>query len=137
MPSEKALVGHYLSGRDDDAPDEQFSIFVDKLRQNFSEFDISYLLAGIGDRIEYLSGTENPLDYYDILTEFAKLNRLDLRAIKQRIVYCLQAVREDRFSVPTKVIIPGTRCGFVFVPIQRQLIDHRVNGLKNLTLAAK
>jgi len=137
IPSEPALVGQFLWGDDDAPPSEEYVKFLNTLKQDHQEFDISYLLAGIGDRITYSEGMDTETDYYAILGEFAKLNRGHLREVKKRVVMCLEAVRDNQFMPPTRIIASTTGCGFVFIPVEEELVEQRVNGLGNLTYAAK
>ena len=137
--SEVALVGQYLAGDGEARPSEDYSELVHRLRNNLPEFDISFLLDGIADRIEWQEGTSSPVDYYAIIAEFAKLNRLELGEVKKRLTLCVEAVREDRFMAPTRIISTATLCGFAFIPVERALLaaGGRGKGLTNLTLIAK
>ncbi len=137
IPSERALVGQFLYSDHIDRPDEGYACFLDNLKRETKEFNLTHLLNDIGDRLDQATAENTPLDYYKILTEFAKLNRGDLKEVKARIVACLQAIQEDRFMQPTRIIVPRTGCGYVFIPLQKEFIDNRRNALTNLTHAAK
>ena len=137
IPSEPALVGQFLWGDDNARPSEEYVEFLNTLKQDHGDFDISYLLAGIGERITYSKGMGAETDYYAILAEFAKLHRGDLKEVKKRVVMCLEAVRDNQFMRPTRIIAPTTGCGFVFIPVEEELVEQRINGLGNLTYAAK
>ncbi len=94
----------------------------------------------MADRIEYqLEGTGSEVDYYAIIAEFAKLNRLELKEVKKRLRLCVEAVQEDRFMAPTRIISTATRCGFAFIPVESELFAggaRRGTGLMNLTRIA-
>jgi len=137
IPSEKALVGQFLHSDQIKRPEEGYAHLVDKLRRETKEFDITYLLNNIGDRLDQATTASNPLDYYKILAEFAKLNRDYLKEVKARIVACLKAIREDRFMQPTRIIVPTAGCGYVFIPLPKESVGNRRDALRNLTLAAK
>ncbi len=146
LPSEPALVGQFLSGDDQARPGEQYVELLKRLKRNSADFDIFFLLDGVADRIEHWEGPGSVLDYYKIIAEFAKLNRLELKEVKKRVVMCLEAVTEDRFLAPMRVIA-NTGCGFAFIPLERALVEEaargrtpwegRMVGLRNLTLGAK
>ena len=136
VPSEPALVGQFLLGDYDVQPNEEYVKYLKGLQTNNSDFDISYILDGIGDHIDYYEGKDE-IDYYKILAEFAKLDRVYLKEVKKRIIKCLEAVKENEFMSPTRIIVPKNNCGFLFIPIEKELLEQRVNGLKNLTYAAK
>jgi hypothetical protein len=69
--------------------------------------------------------------------ELAKLSRTELAALKERLRLALDASREDRFEMPYRFVAPRTDCGFLIVPLQRELRERRLIGLENLTRAAK
>lgn len=137
IPSERALVGQFLASDKIERPDEGYARFLENLKRETQKFNITYLLNNIGDRLDQATADNKPLDYYKILAEFAKLNRGDLKEVKARIVACLKAIREDRFMQPTRIIVPRSGCGFVFIPLPQDAVDFRRNALHNLTLAAK
>lgn len=134
IPSEKALVGYFLSGSND-PPEEKYSDYLRTLKRE--DFDISGVLYVWGDRIDRASQDKyNPTDYYAILKEFAKLHRVELREVKERWVLCLNAVQADMFRRPTR-IVASNGCGFVFIPTESRMFAYRQQGLMNFTLAAK
>ena len=137
MPSEKALVGQFLSIHLEEQPTEDYAYFVENLKDNPSDFDLSSFLEGMGEHIIYFEGFETELGYYDILTEFAKLPRGDLYELKKRILLCIQKVQEDKFMRPTRMVSSSTHCGFVLIPVRSEFFDHRKQGLRNFTQAAK
>jgi hypothetical protein len=138
LPSERALVGQFLKGDLDEAPDEKNAALVSNLITDLDAFDISFLLHGAAERIEYQEGgSGSEVDYYGIIAEFAKLTRLELREVKTRFRLSLEAANENSFRRPMRMIAPKSGCGFAFIPIENELIDGRMVGLKNLTQIAK
>jgi len=137
IPSERGLVGQFLSIHLDRQPSEDYVSFLESLRDKPSDFDISSFLQSMGERIVFFEGSEKELGYYDILAEFAKLHRGDLREIKKRILLCIEAVEKDKFMRPTRIISAATGCGFVFIPAQKEVFERRKQGLKNFTYGAK
>jgi hypothetical protein len=137
LPSEQALVGQFLQGGTEETPDERNASLVSGLITDLEAFDISYLLDGIAERIEYQEGTGSDVDYYGIIAEFAKLTRLELKEVKTRLRLSLEAANENRSRRPMRIIGAASRCGFAFIPVDRELTDHRVIGLTNLAQIAK
>ena len=45
--------------------------------------------------------------------------------------------RADEFTRPYRITIPRTDCGFVFIPLTKELFQHRETALQNMTLAHK
>lgn len=137
VPSEPALVGQYLRGEDEATPSEDYARYALTLRQDFDEFDISFLLSGIGDRIAYYEGMDNELGYYSILAEFAKLTRGDLKLAKERMARCEQAAQENREFGPYRFVSRQTGCGFLFMAFDEEGLDTRAEVLKVLTEHSK
>ena len=67
----------------------------------------------------------------------ALLKRNELREFKKRFQLSLQKTREDVFVRPYRIAVPRTECGFVFIPVTREFLQHRRLGLHNFTLAHK
>jgi hypothetical protein len=103
------------------------------LRSNRAEWDFTNIARIFADR---MTVTNNPQDYYEIITELAKLKRTDLRLFKERFELAKNKAMKNEFAVPYRMTIPD-RVGFVFVPITQDMMDKRTQGLSNLTLAHK
>jgi hypothetical protein len=131
---EQALVGQYLVGDSSIAPNEKFLEAFRTLKQDDADWNISGIIRIFADRIT----TENPVtDYYPIVTEVAKLKRSELREFKTRLVLSMQKAEKNELAQPFRIAFPRTGCGFVFIPVTKDLVKIRINGLKNLTLAHK
>jgi len=132
--SEKSLVGQYLSGDANTPPSLEFSEYVEALKHRADEWDMSGVIKQFPDRIT----TDNqPTDYYSILTELAKLKRNELREFKKRFQLSMDKSRENTFVQPYRMACPRTNCGFVFIPLEQEFIEHRQQGLINMTYACK
>ncbi len=135
---ETALLGQYLYHDTSDIcpTDENIKYFV-TFQNKIDEFDISTILQNFAEHIEHRHSQNVEHDYYNILMEFAKLNRGDLKEAKLRIKLCVESCESDEFDLPYRMVVPKTECGFVFIPIPKDGVDFRINALKNLTYAAK
>lgn len=136
LPPERALLGQFVSGDASAKPDVNFESELDSISKDL-DFDMWFVFDGIADRIENASSMESATDYYRIIAEFAKLNRLELAEFKKRFRLCLKAVNDNRFMGPTRIISPQTRCGFVFLSAVDEFVEHRIVGLSNMTEFAK
>lgn len=134
---EQALVGQFLYGELDTCPDRGYIRYLTAFQNNIDEFDISFIFHGFAERIEYSKSQNIEHDYYNILAEFAKLERTSLRAVKQRITLCLKACESYEIELPYRIVVPETGCGFVFIPIPRDKVNYRLTTLENFTYAAK
>ncbi len=131
---EPALVGQYLCGDVEVPPTMRFLEYLEHLDHRAEEWDMSGVIAQFPDRVT----TDNePTDYYPIVRELALLKRNDLREFKKRFQLCVEKARADEFTRPYRIAIPRTGCGFVFIPVTKEFLEHRQTGLKNLTLAQK
>jgi hypothetical protein len=139
---EQAILGQFLWGDYSICPTKESVGYLAALEKDIDSFDITNLLYNFVEHTEK-SLIRNIKDaaiehaYYKILTEFAKLRRSALREIKLRVDLCLQACREDKFMIPTRMGLPHIGCGFVFIPLTQEAFPHRLRALENLTEAAK
>lgn len=132
--SEASLVGQYLSGDLEDRPSAEFTEYLKRLEHHADEWDMSGIIAKFPDRVT----TDNaPTDYYPIVRELSLLRRDELRQFKQRFQISLEKARADEFARPYRMAVPRTGCGFVFIPITKELLPRRQIGLTNLTLGHK
>jgi hypothetical protein len=131
---EPALVGHYLRGDVDTSPNIDFLYYLAVLEHKIDEWDMSGIIKQFPDRVT--TGNE-PTDYYSIVTELAKLKRNELREFKKRFQLSMEKCRSDRFAQPYRFASPRTDCGFLFIPLEKNLLDQRQRGLKNLTYGCK
>ncbi len=131
---EQALVGQYLVGDSSIEPSEKFLEAFRTLKQDNADWNMSGIIRIFAERIT----TKNPVtDYYPIVTEVAKLKRSELREFKTRLVLSMQKAEKNELAQPYRIAFPRTACGFVFIPVTKDLVEIRINGLKNLTLAHK
>lgn len=140
LVSEKALVGQFLSGELDFWPEAHYQSFLDSHINDIKNFNLTPFLDGFHKRLMPVPGAPTPksqYEYYEILKEFSKLNRADLRAIKERFEWCLTACRSGEMHNPTRVSISRTSCGFVFVPVPTEFRENPLPGLLNIAYAAK
>lgn len=133
MP-EPVLVGHYLNGDHEQVPDVSHAKYLYRLEENRKDWDLSDVIRKFADRI-FESNT--PTEYYRIISEIAKLDRNDLLAFKERLSLAIKKARGNQFTRPYRIVIPRTGCGFVFVPITKDLVPHQLQALKNFTHAHK
>jgi hypothetical protein len=131
---EPALVGQYLNGDSEKRPSLEFLEHLRQLEHRANEWDMSGVIAKFPDRVT----TDNaPTDYYSIVRELALLKRNELREFKKRFQMSVEKARANTFVRPYRITVPRTNCGFVFIPITRDMVPHRRTGLMNLTFAHK
>ena len=95
---------------------------------------MSGVISKFPDRVT--TGNE-PTDYYQIVSEIAKLKRNELREFKKRFQLSMEKSRKNEFAQPYRMAIPRTGCGFVFIPLGAEFVPHRKQGLLNITHACK
>ncbi len=132
--AEKALVGHYLQGSDEE-PVASDSRAVDALVADNGDFDIGRILQNYRERsLEVMSNESLGTSYYAILGELMKLNRSGLRTWKQRYLWAWHACGTEELELPTRMDL-GTSCGFVMMPVPEGKDAHPILG--GITDAAK
>ena len=131
---EQYVLGHFLESTDTENIDLAYLDNVRKLKKNESEFEISFIIDLFKDRIIKM-GNDN--DYYFIIKEIAKLDRVELKAFKDRFKLSLEKAKTQTFVRPYRMTSIRTNCGFVFIPIELKESSVWKNVLLNLTTAHK
>lgn len=131
---EMALLGQYLSGREDEHPSVSFIEYLQRLNQEIDSWDMTGIIKVFHDRI---TCEEGPTDYYFILKELAKLMRNELVEFKERFMLSWEACKKDDLTLPYRFMLTRTNCSFVFIPILREHKDSRHIALTQLTCANK
>ena len=131
---EPALMGQYLCGEFDIPPSTDFLAPLKALEHRINEWDMSGVIKQFPGRIT----TDNKAnDYYSIVTEIAKLKRNELRLFKERFQLSMEKCRSNEFTQPYRFACPRTDCGFVFIPLEREFFDQRLQILQNFTHGCK
>ncbi|WP_306549507.1 hypothetical protein [Desulfobulbus sp.] len=131
---EPALIGQFLSRELEARPSLNYLDYLRKLKDRSEEWDMSAVISKFPDRISSANG---PTDYYPIIRELALLKRNELREFKKRFQLCIVKAKTDTFARPYRIAVPRTGCGFVFLPITKDMLPYRQTGLKNFTYAHK
>ena len=131
---EPALVGQFLEGDASKKPSPAFLDVLIALEHCTDEWDLSGIIKKFPERI---TRNGHPTEYYPIVTELAKLKRNELRKYKKRFCLSMDKCDSDTLAIPYRMATPRTQCGFVFVPLTRELVEFRKQGLMNLTLVCK
>ena len=139
--SEKALLGHFLYGDKNSLPQAESVRYVQNLTQELRAFDLTSVLHQFAERI--VPGTPwgfpstTSTDYYRVVQELARLNRSELKMVKERIEMVMEWCRADQFEIPTRFVSPRTGCGFVFIVVPSEAKANFGQALQNFTYAHK
>lgn len=117
---EPLMMGQYLSGDEKTPPSLDSYKYLKAFEQNYSSFDLSPFLSNLSHQIEHQNG---PFDYYEILRQFARLPRSGWKEAKTRLDYCIETLNAQKFRRPTRFAWPELSLGFVFVPMDPQLME--------------
>jgi hypothetical protein len=131
---ETALLGHFLHGDQTIEPSVKSTKYLMALKDDRLEWDYTNVARIFAERITV---TDNPQDYYKIITELAKFKRSDLKLFKQRFDLSREKAMANEFAMPYRFVIPWTGCGFIFTPIIKDMIERRTQYLSNLSLGHK
>ncbi|MDA8118688.1 MAG: hypothetical protein M0Z85_01255 [Gammaproteobacteria bacterium] len=126
---EEALIGQYLSGEPVAIPSPDYIKYLLALDRDTQEWDISGIISNFSKRMVAESNSEQ---YYLIIGELACLCRNELKEFKRRFFGSLEEARSDRCTPPYGMV-SSRGCGFVFVPMTKELYQRREVGLQNLT----
>ena len=129
------VEGDPTASLDDDAVRSMVADAVSDVRS----FDLGDLLQKYGDKVEYAEAGGSGTDYYAILNEFARMNRVHRRAFRQLLDWASGKAGGDghSFEIPARMRVPGRDIGFVVFPVPKGAHDYRLNALHNYTLAMK
>jgi hypothetical protein len=130
---EQYVLGHYLETLDTEL-NLKYIENLKNLVHDESEFDISFIIENFKGKIRI---EPDSLDYYAIIKELAKLNRVDLREFKKRFLLAIEKSKEQEFTLPYRITSLNSKCGFVFVPIEYERRKHWHNAIINFTEAHK
>jgi hypothetical protein len=133
---EQYILAHYLTTYDDSTVNEKYLETLTKWNEDIVAFDISGMLNNFLERIrpEQQNGS---LNYYKILKEIAKLNKMELIEFKSRFRTIIDHVNTNTFLLPYRFATPCTGCGFVFIALQEDKKPFWENALHNFTLMYK
>ena len=118
--SEPAIAGHFIGGDPGVLPTNASASYLSRLVDDEEDWNLTPLLSGMYDHI-IADGPSD--DHYQILVEFAKLPRSMWREVKKRLRLCIEKVQKNEFALPYRLVFPETDCGFVFVPVDPELVQ--------------
>jgi hypothetical protein len=120
---EQSLVGQFLFGDISIEPNFEHIEYLSALNNNPAEWDFSNIISKFADRVQTIT---NPDDYYHVIAEIAKLNRNELREFKRRFELSVEKSRANEFTLPYRIVVPRTGCGFVFIPLTQDLVEQKL-----------
>jgi hypothetical protein len=132
---EQSLLGQFLAGELVSEPRWDYTEYLLALTTKLENFDLSRMLHKFLEKT--VKTFYEPLDYYRILKELAKLKRTELKEVKERLLLCINKSQEDQIIKPYRVTILRTGCGFVFCIVPKEMVGKSIIGLKNYTYAHK
>jgi hypothetical protein len=134
--SEAALIGQYLSEDYSSAPDERFERAA-RSHGGPTACEFAFVLDSLATSIASQEGEFADTEGYEVLTELARLDRHELRALKQQVRLALESVRSNRFELPHRVVSARTGCAFLILPLTSEFHDRTFFALESLSRASK
>lgn len=131
---EQALVGHYIESSTFERPTIRHASHLRNIEHEIEEWDISSIIRHFKDKI---IDTENENDYYKIIEILASVKQNELKEFKKRFILSMEKARENKFDIPYRIAFPRIDSGFVFIPLEQEMITYRRCAIKNLTHAHK
>ena len=131
---EQYVLAHFFETLDTSEIKVEYINNFKRVTTDSSDFNISYLIENFNKNIKLL---KEKTEYYPIIAEIAKLNRAELAEFKKRFVRTIEKCKEEDITIPFRMYIPRTDCGFVFAPLNKRASMHWKTALNNFTFAQK
>jgi len=131
---EQYFLGHFLETLDADHFDSAYITNLKNHKPDIQQFDISHIIENFSKNIKLIN---YQTEYYPIIEEIAKLNRSELIEFKKRISLSIENSEKEEITIPYRIYLPSTDCGFVFIPLHSSKSQHWKTALYNFTMAHK
>ena len=131
---EQYVLAHFFETLDTTEINAEYINNFKKVTTDSTDFNISYLIENFNKNIQLI---KEQTEYYPIIAEIAKLNRTELTEFKKRFIRTIEKCKEKDITIPYRMYIPRTDCGFVFAPLNKRASDHWKTALNNFTFAQK
>ncbi|HBZ26138.1 MAG TPA: hypothetical protein DEO54_07850 [Rikenellaceae bacterium] len=131
---EQYFLGHFLETIDADHFNPQYISNLINKKQESENFGISRLIENFSKNIKL---TCYPTDYYPIIREISMLNRFELVEFKRIFSLSIEKSEKEEITLPFRIYVPRTDCGFIFIPLHANKSEHWKTALNNFTLAHK
>ena len=133
---EQYILAHFLNTDDESIIKDEYIESLSQIELDSSEFDMTGVLDSFVDKILHKEHQEST-QYYLILKEIVKLKRYELREFKIRFNKIINDAESNNFSIPNRITIPRTECGFVFISLMKDKSPLWENALINFTSTYK
>lgn len=134
--SEHYILSHFLNTDDESKINQEYFNTFTEFEFNSEEFKMSLILDSFSDKIINKDAFA-PNEYYSVIKEIAKLKRFELKEFKIRFSKTIQDVKLNKFSMPYRITIYRTECGFVFIPLVSEFKYQWKNAIVNFTSSYK
>lgn len=131
---EQYFLGHFFETLEANHFNAAYIINVKNFNPDSKDFDISHIIENFNKNIKLIN---HQTEYYPIIQEIAKLNRSELIEFKKRLSLSIENSESKEVTLPYRMYVPATDCGFVFVPLHSTKSQYWETALYNFTLAHK
>ncbi len=119
-PGNLEIVNHYIE-------------LLPRFKNDIEKFDISSIIEPFYDKI-FDKEDKIPERYYPILKQLAKLNRHTLAEFKSRYTWMVREVNSNnKVLLPRRFGSHDINCGFIFLPLDKDLKQYWQNAIMNFT----
>lgn len=133
--SERAILGQFLLGATAELPTEHNVAAFLRFRNERSRFDIRWFFQEL-PKVIHTTRLGDERSYYEILKEYAMLDRFDLEQFRLRIRTVEHNLTSSALQRPFRMINQRGTC-FMWVAIPKALFEKRLILLQNFTGLAK
>jgi hypothetical protein len=102
-----------------------------------ASFEVGDIFRRFGEKAQYLEGIVGDLQYYEVLAEFSRLNRSEMRGFSRLFQWALEHAGQKELEIPARMQSLDGRTGFLVFPVPEGAFKQRVNALQNLAILAK
>lgn len=131
---EQYFLGHFFETLEADHFDFTYFNNLRVDMSNFSQFDVSGIIEDFNKNIKLIN---HQTEYYPIVEQIALMNRSELIEFKKRISLSVENCEIEEITLPYRIYLPRTDCGFVFIPLHSSKSHNWKNALYNFTMAHK
>jgi hypothetical protein len=134
---EREIIAQFIANTKTRLPTPDMERLIRDALDDIASFDIGDVFRRFGEKAQHSEGLGHGLQYYQILAEFSRLNRSEMRGFKRLFRWALEHAGQSELELPSRMQSLNTRTGFVVFPVPEGAFDLRLNALQNFATLAK
>lgn len=131
---EQYILAHFFETTETDHCNPKYISNLQQVSIDFEQYDISHIMNSFADKLTLIN---YQTEYYPIIREIAKLNRVELCEFKKRFTRSTEVCENNEMISPYRFYTPRTDCAFIFTPIHSSRSCYWQNALSNFAITHK